>query len=389
MLSKENFGIFTAAFNVFSVVYLFSGLGISSGILYYGSRSDHRSERKSIYRFSLIFGIASEAVLSLAMLLYALIAESGIAESKRYIFVLVPLPFIAFIFDYFAIILRTEKDNKKYSYLLNINTCLYAVLAVAGSMAFGIIGTIIGRYLAYAASCVVGIVFCREHLHIGKENKTSLDKKTKSVLLKYSVKAGLTSALNNILYRLDVFIIATLVANASILASYKVGTQIPENMNFIPQSIMVFILPIIVEKSGDKAWLREKIKKLYLVMFLLIGMLSIVMFITAPWLITTIWGNNYKDAVACYRILTVSFFFLSTFRLTSTNILLSLGKAGFTLVVSIVTGIMNLLLDILLTLKYGSIGSAYATMIVTIFAALLSFPYVIVLIYKKGETVSE
>lgn len=43
--------------------------------------------------------------------------------------------------------------------------------------------------------------------------------------------------------------------------------------------------------------------------------------------------------------------------------------------ISVATGLTNIGLDILLTIKYGSIGAAYATLIVTILAAVLSFPY--------------
>ena len=50
--------------------------------------------------------------------------------------------------------------------------------------------------------------------------------------------------------------------------------------------------------------------------------------------------------------------------------------------ISIITGLANIGLDVWLTLKYGSIGAAYATLAVTIMAAVLSFPYVIYIVYS-------
>ena len=100
-------------------------------------------------------------------------------------------------------------------------------------------------------------------------------------------------------------------------------------------------------------------------------------------IISVLWGKQYDDAVPCFRILSISFLFLSGFRLTSTNILLSLGKAGYTLLVSIASGILNIFLDVFLTIKCGSIGAAYATLIITIVASLLSLPYVIYVVNKK------
>ena len=108
------------------------------------------------------------------------------------------------------------------------------------------------------------------------------------------------------------------------------------------------------------------------------------MYILAPWIVQLLWGEAYLDAVPCMRILTLSFVVLC-FRITSTNILLSLKRAGYTMAVSIITGTVNIGLDVLLTMKYGSIGAAWATLIVTVLAAALSFPYVLYIVYSGKE----
>lgn len=379
VLSKPEFGIFTAAFNIFSIVYLFSGFGITNGMLYFCSQKRSEESKARIYKYAIQFGLLSEIVLSIVMLLYAGFAEVGIEESRKYIYLLSLLPMTAFFFDYFSIMLRTKKKNREYSLLLNINSVLYMILAISGSYIFGIIGTLIGRYLAYIISAVIGYFFCRNYISkdVFLDRNIRIKNKEKKHLLRYSIKAGLTSALNNILYRLDVLIIGVVIADASILAAYKVGVAIPENMNFIPASMMVFVLPFFIEHANEKEWIRNNSIKLYLSMGLMSAVLCVFLIAAAPLLISILWGNNYMDAVPCFRILTVSFFFLSTFRLTSTNILLSMGKSGYTLMVSVISGISNILLDLLLTVKYGSIGAAYATLIVTILASALSFPYVL------------
>ena len=50
VLSKAEFGVFTAAFNVFSVVFLFSGLGINSGVLYFCSQKRSLENKKEYYK---------------------------------------------------------------------------------------------------------------------------------------------------------------------------------------------------------------------------------------------------------------------------------------------------------------------------------------------------
>lgn len=385
ILTKEEFGIFTSAFNIFSIVFLFSGFGIASGMLYFCSQKRSAESKEQYYKYSFAFGLIAGIILSAIMFLYGMFAPLGIEETRKYILLLAILPLVGFVFDYFSIILRTQEENKKYSLLMNANTVIYAGLAILGSCFFGITGTIMGRYLAYIISAVMGFTFCKRFLFIQKKANIQLLKDEKKGLISYSVKAGLTSAMNNILYRIDIFLIGIFVADAAILASYKVGVTIPENLNFIPQSMMVFFLPIIIKHAKERDWLRSKVKQLYAVMALLCGAMTVVLLIAGPLIIRVFWGVQYMDAVPCFRILSISFFFLSTFRLTSTNVLLSLGKAGYTLIVSIISGLCNIVLDIWLTITMGAIGAAYATLIVTILASALSFPYVLYLIYNKRE----
>lgn len=384
ILSKSDYGVFTGAFNVFFIVFLFSGLGITNGILYFCSKDIQRENKKSFYAWSLRFGLLTEVALSLAILLYGLLGNVGIEETRKYILSLAALPFFNFLFDYFVVILRAEKDNRKYSLLLNLHSVMYAGFAIIGAFIAGIWGTIIGRYLAYIAAAVIGYLFCRKYSDISWTGRPDRDQVKD--LTKYSVKAGITSALNVILYRIDVMVITLVVADASILASYKTGTQLPENMNFIPQCLMVYYVPLFVQHLGDAVWIRRKTKEIYLFAGGISVALGAMVYLLAPQIVQILWGENYLDAVPCMRILTISFVILSTFRITSTNILLSLKRAGYTMVVSLITGVANIGLDVLLTVNYGSIGAAWATLIVTVLAAAMSFPYVLYIVYSGKKS---
>lgn len=380
-LSKNDYGVFSGSFNVFFIVFLFSGLGITSGILYFCSKDISREEKNSYYSFSLKFGLLSEIILSLSLVLYGLFGHVGIEEMRAYIISLSGLPFIAFLYDYYSIILRAEKDNIRYSKLLNLNSVLYLLFGAIGAYYYGIWGTIAGRYLAYLFSDVVGYVYCKSYRVNNTDLKLAHEKYQD--ITKYSLKAGITSALNVILYRIDVAIIAVVVADASILASYKNGSALPDNVNFIPQCIMIYYLPIIIQNLKDASWIQKKVKEIYLFVGGVSFLIGVVMIVFSPQIVVMLWGPNYIDAVPCMRILSISFIVLSTFRITSTNILLALKRAGYTMFISIISGVANIVLDILLILKYGSIGAAYATLIVAIIASLLSFPYVLYIVYSK------
>ena len=261
ILSKAEFGIFTSAFNVFSVIFLFSGLGINNGMLYFCSQKRNIENKREYYNYCFYYGNIINLILSGVMLLYGIVIKSGISEANTYIILLAGMPIVGFWYDYYAIVLRSQKENKKYAKLLNINTLLYALLAVIGSAIGGITGTIVGRYIAYLISALIGKRYTSDYLNISDTQKRFIKLGDRKSLISYSLKAGMSSAFNNILYLLDVYIIGIVIANASILASYKVGAQIPENMNFIPQSIMVFILPLFIENANDSKWIKKKTKQ--------------------------------------------------------------------------------------------------------------------------------
>ena len=63
ILTKEDFGVFTGAFNVFFIVFLFSGFGITSGILYFCSKDIGQEDKKSYYAWALRLGLRTEALL--------------------------------------------------------------------------------------------------------------------------------------------------------------------------------------------------------------------------------------------------------------------------------------------------------------------------------------
>lgn len=387
ILTKTDYGIFSSAFNTYAMVALFSGFGITNGILYFCSDKERKEKRLAYYDFSLKYGFISDIFLALILITYGLWGPVGISDSRRYIVLLCALPLASYMQNYFATVLRTRKENIKYSRLLNINSFSYAVFAVIGSYIWGIYGTIAGRYLAFLLTTGVGVLYCKPYFNLSKLSYY-LTKDEKFSIIKYSAAGGAISALNNILYMIDVWLIGFLVADTEILASYKVATVIPEHMTFIPSCIAIVIFPMFVEQSGNSEWLLKNIKKLYKSMLAISGIITLLMFIASPMVVNILWGEQYADAIPCFRILSISFFFLSSFRILTTNILAALGRVKFNLIVSIIVGISNIVLDIVLIYYLGSIGAAIATLMISILASALSVPYLVkFLVFMKRKMI--
>ena len=65
ILSKEEYGLFSFAFNKVSIIMVFSGFGITSGILQFCSESISLEKKKQYYKFGLVFGVIANLICCL------------------------------------------------------------------------------------------------------------------------------------------------------------------------------------------------------------------------------------------------------------------------------------------------------------------------------------
>jgi O-antigen/teichoic acid export membrane protein len=251
------------------------------------------------------------------------------------------------------------------------------ILGCAGAVYFGITGTIIGRYISYAIVIIVTLYPAYPYLENRAKDALKLSRDKIRGLWSYSLKNGASSALNQILYLIDVALISALIKNPEVVASYKVSVLIPEGLSFIPSSLMVFLVPIIAEHNQDRNWLQRNTKKIFLYSGLMNLIISVVLFLLAPFIISLLWGTEYLDSVPCFRILSVNYFIMATFRMPCTNILAVLHKVNFNLGLGIASGVLDVILDYVLIKNFGAVGAAVATISTVVFISAFSVPYLI------------
>ena len=115
-------------------------------------------------------------------------------------------------------------------------------------------------------------------------------------------------------------------------------------------------------------------------------LISIALVVLAPIIVPLVFGSQYRDAVYVFQVLSVGYFFSATFRVPSGNLLVVLKKLKFNLYVCIASGFLNILLDIWFINLWGSVGAAYATLIIYIFSGLCSTLYLQKLLRNPENT---
>lgn len=365
VLSKESFGIYSYSQNLLSLFLLFSGLGINNGLLQFASRSS-KEEREDIFRFTFKLGVMINIILTGIVILYCKFGNFKIEEGRKILFYMIGFPIFTIIIDSFLIYWRAELRNKEMSILSTINTFSTVIFMIAGGYLYDLQGVILGKYIGFIIVVVVIVKYTTLEKIKSYLLKTKLSFKLKKEIIKYSLAAQVNNSIISFIHMIDIFSIGLLMGDKYILASYKAANIIPFGLEFIPGSIMMYIYPYFVRNNKNKEWISKNYKK---IMYILLGInLFIVGFllIFGKFIILKTFGQEYIDSIKILKVLCIGYFFTGSFRILGANILFVLEKPKFNIYSSVIACVSNIILNYFLIQIYGSIGAAYATVLVFI-----------------------
>ncbi|MFN4201322.1 MAG: oligosaccharide flippase family protein [Fervidobacterium gondwanense] len=371
IISKESFGQFSYALNILNFFLLLDGLGISSGLLQFGSKAKENNEALSFLKFSLLVGASFNILLALSIFAFTIFFDLPIAGSRRFLQMLSFIPFVTVIFNVFQSFTRARLMNKQFSILTVFNTMMLFVFTTVCGLLFDVTGLVVARYTAFVLSIFLALGLLRYQL-TGFKNVDIPEKNIQRNFLTFSIVSMLTNSISQTLYLIDTFLIGLMIRSETIVATYKVSTLIPFSLFFIPASIMTFAYPYFAKYSDDKMFVKHYYRKLTWGLFALNSVISLLLIAFAPFVIRLVFGSNYLDAVIPFRILSFGYLIAGTFRIPSGNLIASLGKVKVNFYNAVISGIANVILDILLIKYYGAVGAAIATALIFVISSVVS-----------------
>lgn len=382
LISKSSFGTYTYANNILSFLLLLSGIGLVSGVFQLCSENARNEKRaEEIYSYGTKIGILFNIVLAIIILIVSISCKLPFEGANRLLAMMSITPIINILFEFQQIYLRFKLKNKEYSYASTINTVLILIFSVAGAAFFAAPGLIFGRYIAYIISEIINLRIFNSPILLFKVGK--ITRGVKSVLYRISVISMLNNGLSQTLYLLDIFILGLVGISGSGIASYKVATIIPTALYFIPSAVCVYIYPYFAMNKDDTRWVIDNYKKTTLGMIALNGLITVILIAAAPLVMNLCFGKQYVDAVKCFRILMLGFFMNGSFRGIAGNLLVTQRRLKFNLFEGLVSGGVNIIGNLILIPRMGSIGAAIATLCVMNISAALSSGYFIYVLKKK------
>lgn len=373
ILTKSDYGSFVYAQNILNMFLLLEGLGVVPGILQYCSIEENEERKLSYFKYGIKMGYKVNILISIAILIFTSVYEMPIKGSSYILRAFFLIPLITVFYHSMQVYLRATLKNKQFSTLTILNTLIFFLGSITLAIMFKIKGVIASRYIAYIISAAIGIYILRESL---KKMKTIPypTKKEMKEFFKYSVTCCATNATSQILFLIDTFLVGMIIKDNGVVAAYKNATLIPFNLLFIPTSIVVFVYPYFAKHYDDKEWIKSKTVSLIKGLGVFNAVVTVVLIVFAKQIVL-IFGKEYLDAVTPFRILMVGYFIAGTFKNLTGNVLASIKKVKVNFYTAIVAGVANIILDIVLILRFGSNGAAVATVFVYFITALISNIY--------------
>lgn len=383
IVTKEAYGIFTVAWNVYSVAMLATGFGASYAILQLGCENvNDDKKKKSIFQYGWNYGFKANIIIGLVVLLLGLFFPFSVHGAAPLMMMMFLLPLIQFGVEYQSMYLRVEKKNRAYAISNIVNVGLVLLFSVLGALVIQERGFIVGRYCAYMILIILGVKLWNVPVHF---KKIDIDDTEKKDFRHVSFVSMINGGISQLLYLIDVFILGMVLPNENIIASYKVATIVPTALSFIPTALVTYIFPYFTENRNNGKWCLKKYIQITGGMAIVNGIIVAAMVIFAPTIISLMYGNQYLDAITPFRILSINYFFSGTFRAIAGNLLVTQRKLEFNTFVAISSGILNIVADVFFIMKMGSVGAAYATLSIVLFCCVLNVGYLLITFYRKAK----
>ncbi len=384
VLSTTDYGAWSYVLNQYTYFSIVSALGLLSGAFQFGAENRGNEKEFAYYKYCLRIGLFINLGLVCIGFLRVFFFEPAIAGTGIFLLIYIPVLILEYIMNILTTILRCEDRIKEYARVLNVNTLLMGIGTCGGAF-FGIIGVIIGKYISFIICLIVLFFIMKREISSIRLNDAILLKNELKELWHFSIMSCVSSAMNSLLYLLDVTMVASLMKDADQTAIYKVATYAPNALSFIPASVVIFILPNLIAHNKDKQWLKTNVKKTYFLMGGTNVLITTVIILLAPIIILILSGGKYLSAVPMFRILMLGYCISASFRTLSANILFGLKKININMLINLVASLADIGLNFFLITRYGAYGAAIATVLSETIASVIAFSYTINLIYKKEE----
>lgn len=360
LLGTAGYGVFSYAITLAGFFTLFMDPGVNGILLRDASAADDK-QRRTI--FSTIFFIKL-ALITIGVLIIAFIAPlfSTLPGAKA----LLPIVAIILFFDttrefFLSLVRAMEKMEWEAGIFIFTN---FAILVFGLAFIFHSSTPLAlgwGYALGTAAGAIAAIYFMRDYLR----NLTShFSRKLVLPILRNAWPFAVTGALGLLLTNTDILIVSW-IRTASDVGIYSAAIRIIQVLYLLPVIFQYSTLPVLARLARrDDEKFRAGFERIILLVFLLSIPMALGGLILGTQIMSFVFGTAYAPGGFALKILMLTMIidYPGTIIVTS---IFAYNHQRSLIISSIIGGVLNVLLDILLIPRFGITGSAIGTFIAT------------------------
>ncbi|MBM7409125.1 flippase [Methanococcus maripaludis] len=391
-LTKIEVGLFYAIFDLIGMIAIFRGLGLNNAIIYFIPKYLVQN-RKDLIKSTLISVLIIQTLLAVLiaflMYLFSPILINDYINSKGQFgdISVIFTVFIILIFGYYTfdgmkgVIFNSFQgfqSQKIFSTcnFLNISSILLLSIIFIHS-GFGVYSPA----LAYTITPIVmiliyGTIFLKKIFPEFFTEKFSFSKKLLNDIFQYSMPIMFGSAGFIIMGYLDSMCL-TYFTGLDAVADYR-NVAMPTVMvlSYFASSIINVLLPMSTEmwEKGEKKNLSEGLKKILSYSFIISVPFAVILAYFPTVLINLFFNENYLSAALPMSILSFGIIFLSMNNIVF-NVFNGIGKPEISTKILYIGAAFNLIFNLLLIPKFGTIGAAFTTTLSYVLIQVLQVRY--------------
>jgi len=356
-LTKETYGLVVYANTTLVFLFPFIGFGIHQSLLRYGSLSNSQIGKKKLFNYTFKKGLLYSFLFILLIVFLSPLITLNLRESKIYLIILSIQLVSLFMYEMIRIYSRLIHLNNLYSQITIVKTVLIVFICYILTLKYGAIGYVISLSLT---PLVVSFFYIIKMKLLVRNSDNKLERNIYK-FLKYGFFTSLAGVLSQLLYAVDILLIANILTEEQDIAQYKISNIIPFSVLFLSVAVIKTNFVKIVSNSENN---KHYIKNYYINYLKIFGIVSIIILILIPLFsnqILAIFGNNYTDDDYLMTIFTFGVVGAILLRIPLGNIISAIGWARINVLNSLVILFLNVVLSYFFIINYGLIGAALVT----------------------------
>lgn len=363
-LGPANFGIYSIITLTITVLGTFGSLGIAISNTYYGVKKEYKWNDIASNSFIAAFILGIILIISFLLVFFFYPSFLKNIDTTLIIIATITTPF-TLLMPYFQYILLGQNRIKEFNFTNIIQSVLYISLVIVILFFNNSLQGVLSSWtVSFVIAAIIPVIFVYKsnpfklHFNIDIFKKTTI----------FGLKGYLGNVIQFFNYRIDIFLISMILSNYASVGYYSISVALAESLWYLPGVVGTLVFartPGLTDEDKNRSTpiiCRNT--------FFITLILSIILFITANYIILILYGPTYLPAVKPLWVLLPGVIALSVCKVLS-NEIAGRGKPMINTYAAIISLAVNIPLNLLFIPQLGIIGSALASSIAYFVSAII------------------